>query len=83
VFVCGGATAESPGYAAGSGISDALRTLTVARYGRTEKIDSMADEALQTAIRVTKEQQSAHSLIREWMSAFTASLVDLRRKVWS
>lgn len=83
VFVSGGATPESTGFAATSGLSDALRTLTVARYGRVEKIDSMADEALQTAIRVTKEQQSAHSLMREWANSFTASVVDLRRKVWS
>jgi len=60
-----------------------LKALTVARYGREEKFDSMCDEAVQTAIRVTKEQQSAHSLIREWSNAFKANFVDLRRKVWS
>jgi hypothetical protein len=84
VYVSGAATTESAGYAgAPAGLSDALKTLTVARYGRTEKFDSMADEAIQTALRITKEQQSAHSLIKEWASAFTASVVDLRRKVWS
>ena len=63
-----------------AGLSDALRTLTVSRYGRTEKFDSMADEAMQTAMRVTKQQQSAHSLIKEWGRNFTASVVDLRKR---
>ena len=67
VYVSGAATTESAVFAnVPAGLSDALRTLTVARYGRVEKIDSMSDEAMQTAIRVTKEQQSAHSLIKEW-----------------
>ena len=43
----------------------------------------MADEAIATAIRVTKEQQSAHSLIKEWAAAFKGNVIDLRRKVWS
>jgi len=84
VFVSGAATAESTAFAnAPAGLSDALRTLTVARYGRIEKFDSMADEAIQTAIRVTRQQQSAHSLIKEWGRNFTTSVVDLRKKVWS
>jgi hypothetical protein len=84
VYVSGAATPESSALAnAPAGLSDALRTLTVSRYGRVEKFDSMADEAIQTAMRVTKQQQSAHSLIREWGKNFTASVVDLRRKVWS
>ena len=84
VFVSGAATAESSAFAnAPAGLSDALRTLTVARYGRVEKFDSMADEAMQTAVRVTREQQSAHSLIKEWGRNFTTSVVDLRKKVWS
>ena len=84
VYVSGAATAESVALAnAPAGLADALRVLTVSRYGRVEKFDSMADEAIQTAIRVTKEQQSAHSLIKEWGRNFTASVVDLRRKVWS
>ena len=84
VYVSGAATAESASFAnAPAGLADALRVLTVSRYGRVEKFDSMADEAMQTAIRVTKEQQSAHSLIKEWGRNFTASVVDLRRKVWS
>jgi len=81
VFVSGSATTESAQRV--PGLSDGLKALTVARYGRQEKFDSMCDEALQTAIRVTKDQQSAHSLIREWSNAFKANVVDLRRKVWS
>lgn len=81
VFVSGSATTESTGRV--PGLSEGLKALTVARYGREEKFDSMCDEAVQTAIRVTKDQQSAHSLIREWSNAFKANVVDLRRKVWS
>ena len=67
VYVSGAATTETAAFAnAPAGLSDALKTLTVARYGRIEKFDSMADEAVQTAMRVTKEQQSAHSLLKEW-----------------
>jgi len=84
VFVSGAATPESSAFAnAPAGLADALRTLTVSRYGRIEKFDSMADEAIQTAIRVTNEQQSAHSLIKEWGRNFTNSIVDLRKKVWA
>ena len=81
VFVSGSATTESTVRV--PGLSDALKALTVARYGREEKFDSMCDEAVQTAIRVTKEQQSAHSLIREWSNAFKANVIDLRRKIWA
>lgn len=81
VFVSGAATAQSAGRV--PGLADALQALTVARYGRVEKFDSTCDEALQTAIRITKEQQSAHSLMREWGSAFKANVIDLRKKVWS
>ena len=81
VFVSGGATTESTLKV--PGLSDALRALTTSRYGRTEQFESTCDEAIQTAIRVTKEQQSAHSLIKEWLSAFRANMVDLRRRVWS
>lgn len=84
VFVSGAATTETAIFAkAPAGLSDALRTLTQARFGRVEKFDSMADEAVQTAMRVTREQRSAHSLPREWAASFTASVVDLRKKVWS
>ena len=84
VFVSGAATAETSAFAnAPSGLSDALRTLTKARFGRVESFDSMADEAVQTAMRVTKEQRSAHSLIKEWGRNLSTSVVDLRKKVWS
>jgi hypothetical protein len=84
VFVSGAATTETAAFAnTTAGLSEAMKTLTVARFGRLEKFDSMADEAVQTAMRVTREQQSAHSLLREWAAAFSASVVDLRKKVWS
>lgn len=81
VFVSGAATTESG--ASVPGLSDALKALTVGRYGRIEKFDSMADEGIASAIRITKQQQSAHSLMTEWSSAFKANVVDLRKKVWS
>jgi hypothetical protein len=81
VFVSGAATTESAQRV--PGLSDALKSLTTARYGREEKFDSMCDEALQTAIRVTREQRSAHSLIKEWTSAFKANVIDLRKKIWA
>ena len=81
VFVSGGATTQST--EAVPGLSDALKTLTVARYGRVEKLDSDADQAMEAVKRVTREQQSAHSLIKEWAAAFVANVVDLRKKVWS
>lgn len=81
VFVSGAATTQSS--EALPGLSDALKTLTVARYGRVERLDSDADGALEAARRVTKEQQSAHSLLKEWSAAFVANLVDLRKKVWA
>jgi hypothetical protein len=65
------------------GLSDALKALTATRYGRVEKFGSEVDEAVQTAIRITKQQQSAHSLPAEWGRNFTKSVVDLRRKVWA
>jgi hypothetical protein len=81
VYVSGGATPQSAGTV--PGLADALKTLTVARYGRTEKLDSDADDAIEAARRVTREQRSAHSLPKEWMAAFVANVVDLRKKVWA
>ncbi|MBM3807424.1 MAG: hypothetical protein FJW22_04440 [Acidimicrobiia bacterium] len=81
VFVSGAATAASASTV--PGLADALRTLTVARYGRGGAFDSMADEALNTAIRVAKEQQAEHSIVKEWGRAFVANLADLRKKVWA
>jgi hypothetical protein len=60
-----------------------LKTLTMARYGRTEKFDSNADEAIATAIRITKQQRSEHSMVSEWGRNFSRSVVDLRKKVWA
>ena len=65
------------------GLADALKTLTVARYGRSEKFDSTADDAIATAIRVTKQQRSEHSMVSEWGRNFSRSVVDLRKKVWA
>jgi hypothetical protein len=82
-FVSGSVTAESAsGAGAPHGLADALRTLTAARYGRTEMLGD-ADDAIAAAIRVTKQQQSAHSLPSEWGRNFSKSVVDLRRKVWA
>jgi hypothetical protein len=81
--VSGSVTAESASRAsAPHGLADALRTLTIARYGRTEKAGDL-DDAVATAIRITKQQQSAHSLPAEWGRNFSKSVVDLRRKVWA
>ena len=67
VLVSGSATPESAASRMRRpGLADALSALTVARYGRVEKIDSMRDEAVATAIRITKQQRSAHSLVTEW-----------------
>jgi len=81
VYVSGAATPETTSRV--PGLSDALRALTVARYGRAEQFDSTCDDALQTAIRVTREQRSAHSLVKEWLATFKANAIDLRKKVWS
>jgi hypothetical protein len=84
VFASGSVTTEAASTAtAPHGLSDALKALTATRYGRVEKFGSDVDEAVQTAIRITKQQQSAHSLPAEWGRNFTKSVVDLRRKVWA
>lgn len=85
-FVSGSVTAQSVSNAESAstqGLADALRTLTVARYGRVGKADSNADEAMNAAIRLAGEQASAHSLIAEWTRAFVASLVAARKRVWA
>jgi hypothetical protein len=77
-------TAESAaGPSAPHGLEDALKALTMARYGRHEKFGSDLDDAVETAIRIARQQQSAHSLPAEWGRNFTKSVVDLRRKVWA
>jgi hypothetical protein len=85
-FVSGSVTAQSVNNSESArtqGLADALRTLTVARYGRDGKADSDSDEAMNAAIRLAKEQQSSHSLIAEWTRAFVQSLVAARKRVWA
>lgn len=83
-FVSGAVTTETAAIAAAPhGLSDALKTLTVARYGRTETFDSNADDAIATAIRITEQQRSEHSMVSEWGRNFSRSVVDLRKKVWA
>jgi len=79
MYVSGSVTAES---ATDPTLADALKTMTVARYGRDGKGADM-DDALSTAIRITKQQQSAHSLISEWSGNFVRSLVGMRKRVWA
>ena len=82
-FVSGSATSESVAVAgAPHGLSDAIRTLTAALYGRTETTGDL-DDAIAAAVRVTRQQRSAHSLPAEWGRNFSKSVVDLRRKVWA
>jgi hypothetical protein len=84
IFASGAVTTESAAAAsAPPGLSDALKALTASRYGRVEKFGSDLDDAVETAIRVTRQQQSAHSLPAEWGRNFTRSVVDLRKKVWA
>jgi hypothetical protein len=84
VFASGAVTSETAAApTAPPGLADAVRAFTRARYGRVEKFGSDLDEAVDTAIRITKQQQSAHSLPAEWGRNFTKSVVDLRRKVWA
>lgn len=82
-IVSGSATTESAAAAnAPHGLADALKALTAARYGRSENLGDV-DDAIATALRVTRQQQSAHSLPAEWGRNFSKSVVDLRRKVWA
>jgi hypothetical protein len=81
VFVSGAATTQSA--AAVPGLPEAINALTLARYGRGEAFNSTCDEAIETAKRITSEQRSRHSLLKEWTSAFVANVVDLRKKVWA
>ncbi len=79
MYVSGSVTAES---ATDPTLAEALKTLTVSRYGRDGKFTD-ADDAVATAIRITKQQQSAHSVVSEWSRALVRSLVDMRKKVWA
>ena len=79
MYVSGSISAES---ATDPTLVDALKAMTIARYGRDgQKVD--LDEAISTAIRVTKQQQSAHSYLSELTGRFTDSLTDMRKKVWA
>ncbi|MEO8680914.1 MAG: hypothetical protein ABI665_17815 [Vicinamibacterales bacterium] len=85
-FVSGSVTAQSVNNAESArtqGLADALRTLTVVRYGRAGNAESGADDAMNTAIRLAKEQSSSHSLIAGWSRAFVNSLVAARKRVWA
>lgn len=82
MLVSGSVTPETVAAAAPHGLADALRTLTVTRYGRSDAVGD-ADEALAAAIRIARRQQSEHSLLNEWAANFKRSMVDLRRKVWA
>ena len=91
VLRVGGRMGRAPMYASGSVTAEsatdpmlaaALRTLTVYRYGRDAKLTD-ADEAVATAVRITKQQRSAHSRLSEWSGNFMRSLVGMRKKVWA
>ncbi len=79
MYVSGSISAES---ATDPTLAEALKAMTIARYGRDgQKVD--LDEAVSTAIRVTKQQQSAHSYLSELIGRFTGSLTEMRKKVWA
>ncbi len=52
-----------------TGLADGLRALTAIRYGRDESKSADADEAVETGLRIAKQQASAHSLVAEWVDA--------------
>lgn len=79
MYVSGSVTAES---ASDPTLADALKAMTIARYGRDGQQVDM-DDAVSTAIRITRQQQSAHSIVSELLARFTGSLTDMRRKVWA
>jgi hypothetical protein len=80
-FAAGSVTSESAGDV--RGLADALRLLTAARYGRAQALDGFPAEAVATGVRLAKEQAVRHSLMAEWTAALVASVVDVRRKVWT
>lgn len=79
MYVSGSVTAESANDPA---LAEALKTLTVARYGR-DGIFTDADDAVAAAIRITQQQQSAHSVVSEWTAAASRAVTGARRKVWA
>ena len=85
-LVCGSVTAESVNAVETPttlGLADALRAFTVGRYGRDGDVTKNADEALDTAIRITREQASAHSRVSDMSRAISQSLVNARKRVWA
>jgi hypothetical protein len=79
MYVSGSVTEQS---ATDPTLAEALKAMTIARYGRDGQKPDM-DDAVATAIRVTKQQQSAHSWLSEIAARFTGSLSDMRKKVWA
>ena len=88
-FVSGAVTPETVAASNGisqskvAGLADGLRALTAIRYGRDGQKNADADEAVETAIRIAKQQASAHSLISEWTGAVGSSIGNIRRRVWA
>jgi hypothetical protein len=88
-FVSGAATPETVASSNGiaesrvAGLADGLRTLTSIRYGRNGSNSGDADEAVETAIRIAKQQASAHSLVSGWANAAGQSIGNLRKRVWA
>lgn len=82
-LISGSVTPESTADTNATGLADALRALTTVRYGRSESFGSGTDEAVDTALRITKQQQSNHSWMAERIQALTRSVMDMRRKVWA
>jgi hypothetical protein len=66
-----------------AGLADGLRALTSIRYGRNGSNSGDADEAVETAIRIAKQQVSAHSLVSGWANAAGRSIGNLRKRVWA
>lgn len=82
-IVSGSVTPQSVPETRAPGLAEALAALTIARYGRGEAFGDGVDDAVATAIRITKQQQSAHSWVTERTQSATRSLVDMRKKVWA
>jgi hypothetical protein len=86
-FVSGSVTPESVAASNGVaesrviGLADGLRALTAIRYGRDGSKNRDADEAVETGLRIAKQQASAHSLIAEWTNSIASSLGNWRKRV--
>jgi hypothetical protein len=88
-FVSGAATPETVASSNGiaesrvAGLADGLRALTSIRYGRDGSKNADADEAVETGLRIAKQQASAHSIVAEWMASAGQSVGNLRKRVWA